>query len=162
VDAADALTLLDWKRRVFALYAEVRAAGDPAAAWRRWRATRDALFREHPQSPLPPDARAAFGGLDYYDYDPALRFEAELRPLDGGVVRIGASAGEPVAFRAFAVASFELGSLPVHWLDAYGGGLFLSFRDATSGRETHGGGRYLLDTVKGADLGARDVGSSST
>jgi uncharacterized protein (DUF1684 family) len=29
----------------------------------------------------------------------------------------------------------------------------LPFRDATSGRDTYGGGRYLLDTVKGADLG---------
>ena len=31
----------------------------------------------------------------------------------------------------------------------YGGGLFLPFRDATSGHETYGGGRYLTDTIKG-------------
>ena len=43
--------------------------------------------------------------------------------------------------------------LALHWLEGYGGGLFLSFRDATSGRETYGACRYLLDTVKGADLG---------
>ena len=42
----------------------------------------------------------------------------------------------------------------MYWLEGYGGGVFLPFRDATSGRETYGGGRYLLDTVKGADLGA--------
>jgi len=36
----------------------------------------------------------------------------------------------------------------------YGGGVFLPFADATSGRETYGAGRYLLDTIKGADLGA--------
>ena len=57
-------------------------------------------------------------------------------------------------------ASFELHgeplSLEVAWLAAYGGGVFLSFRDATSGRESYGGGRYLLDTVKGADLGEDD------
>jgi uncharacterized protein (DUF1684 family) len=35
----------------------------------------------------------------------------------------------------------------------YGGGTFLPFADATSGRETYGAGRYLLDTIKGADLG---------
>ena len=46
------------------------------------------------------------------------------------------------------------GALEVFWLDAYGGGIYLSFRDATSGDSTYGGGRYLLDTVKGADLGA--------
>ena len=54
-------------------------------------------------------------------------------------------------------ASFELRgeqlSLEVAWLAAYGGGVFLCFRDATSGRASYGGGRYLLDTVKGADLG---------
>jgi uncharacterized protein (DUF1684 family) len=33
--------------------------------------------------------------------------------------------------------------------------MFLSFADATSGRETYGACRYLLDTVKGADLGER-------
>jgi uncharacterized protein (DUF1684 family) len=44
--------------------------------------------------------------------------------------------------------------LTLFWLDAYGGGLFLPFRDATAGSMTYGGGRYLLDTVKGAGLGA--------
>ena len=32
--------------------------------------------------------------------------------------------------------------------------MFLPFRDATSGNTTYGGGRYLLDTAKGADLGS--------
>ncbi len=44
--------------------------------------------------------------------------------------------------------------LNLYWLDDYGGGVLLPFRDATSGAETYGGGRYLLDTAKGADLGA--------
>ena len=42
----------------------------------------------------------------------------------------------------------------MHWLEAYGGGLFLPVRDATYGATSYGGGRYVLDTVKGADLGA--------
>ena len=45
-------------------------------------------------------------------------------------------------------------TLELYWIEGYGGGLFLSFRDATAGSETYGAGRYLLDTVKGADLGA--------
>src|SRR5204862_7598233 len=57
----------------------------------------------------------------------------------------------------FAVARFELAGahleLELYWLEGYGGGLFLPFRDRTSGKETYGAGRYLLDTVKGADLG---------
>ncbi|HVM10097.1 MAG TPA: DUF1684 domain-containing protein [Acidimicrobiales bacterium] len=43
-------------------------------------------------------------------------------------------------------------------LEGYGGGLFLPFRDATAGDTTYGGGRYLLDTVKGADLGSTGSG----
>ena len=46
--------------------------------------------------------------------------------------------------------------LTLYWIAGYGGGLFLPFVDATSGSETYGGGRYLLDTIKGADLGVAD------
>lgn len=45
--------------------------------------------------------------------------------------------------------------MDVWWLGQYGGGLFLPLRDGTAGRGSYGGGRYLLDTVKGADLGAQ-------
>jgi uncharacterized protein (DUF1684 family) len=71
--------------------------------------------------------------------------------------QIGASGNASVLFRRFAVASFELDdqeqSLDLHWLEGYGGGIFVPFTDATSGSETYGGGRYVLDSVKGADLG---------
>ena len=43
--------------------------------------------------------------------------------------------------------------LNLYWIEGYGGGLFLPFADATNDRETYGGGRYLYDTIKGADLG---------
>jgi uncharacterized protein (DUF1684 family) len=43
--------------------------------------------------------------------------------------------------------------LAVYWVEGYGGGLFLPFRDATSGTETYGAGRYILDTIKSADHG---------
>jgi hypothetical protein len=45
------------------------------------------------------------------------------------------------------------GELTLYWLTGYGGGVFLPFLDATSGKETYGGGRYLLDTIKSADHG---------
>ncbi|HEX2196540.1 MAG TPA: DUF1684 domain-containing protein, partial [Actinomycetota bacterium] len=47
-------------------------------------------------------------------------------------------------------------ALDVFWISGYGGGLFLPFRDATSGASTYGAGRYLYDTIKGADLGTED------
>jgi uncharacterized protein len=152
----DELTLMDWKRRVFALYADVRAS-EPREAWERWRAVRDELFRTHPQSPL--QDRGSFAGLPYFDYDPALRVLASVEPAERVRREIATSGEEPYSFTRFASASFELGgaqALDLYWLDGYGGGIFLSFTDATSGRETYGACRYLLDTVKGADLGEVD------
>jgi uncharacterized protein (DUF1684 family) len=154
------LELLEWKRRVFALYADLRAGSDPREGWQRWRATRDGLFRDHPQSPLPPGRRGSFAGLPYFDYDPGLRVLADVSPGTGEQLAIGSSGDEPILFRHFATASFALGGAPqllaLYWLEAYGSGIFLPFADATRGSETYGGGRYLLDTVKGADLGEED------
>jgi len=150
------LELLDWKRRVFALYAALRSqpGGAGVAAFR---AARDELFREHPQSPLPREQRAGYGGVPWFPYDPAARVTAAVAPAEPQRFELDASAGEPMAFVRFGAASFAFDGqelrLDLYWLDAYGGGLFVPFGDATSGSETYGGGRYLLDTVKGADLG---------
>ena len=46
-----------------------------------------------------------------------------------------------------------VGTLDVWWVASYGGGVFVPVRDASAGKGTYGGGRYVLDTVKGADLG---------
>jgi uncharacterized protein (DUF1684 family) len=156
-DAADRLDLLDWKRRLFDVYLRARQESDPEAGWKHWRAVRDELFANHPQSPLPAADRGAFRGLAYYDYDPSARVLSTVSDAEPAHVVLQGSAGESFGMTRFAVASFELNgaplSLSLYWLDGYAGGLFLSFRDATSGRETYGACRYLLDTVKGADLG---------
>jgi uncharacterized protein (DUF1684 family) len=146
----DELTLLDWKRRVFDLYAAVRADPEPERAWRHWREVRQRLFATHPQTPSR-TARPL-----YFDYDPALRFLAEVEPAERVTREIATSGEEPYAFTRFGRALFGGHSLDLYWLDGYGGGLFLSFADATSGTETYGACRYLLDTVKGADLGEHD------
>ena len=155
--AADALDLLDWKRRVFALYENVRASSDPREAWERWRTTRDRLFREHPQSPLPADRRARFPGCDYFEYDPQARVLARVQPAEPVRSDVVASTGATFPFFKVGTARFALNgeerSLALLWNDGYGGGLFVSFQDETSGRETYPAARYLLDTVKGADLG---------
>jgi uncharacterized protein len=149
------LTLLDWKRRIFALYADVRADPDAEAAWRHWCDARSDLYRTHPQSPR------VGSEPHHFEYDPAFRVAARVEPVDAAVLDIAGSAGSVTRFRRFAAAHFELTGLGAHalelyWLEAYGGGIFLPFRDETSGRETYGAGRYLLDTVKGADLGGTD------
>jgi uncharacterized protein len=160
VTVADPLALLDWKRRVFAVYAEVRASQDPAEAWSRWRAVRDELFANHPSSPLPTAERGHFAGLPCFDYDPAARIVAEVTDAAPRTYEIATSGDGSYSFTRSGVLRFELAGAPceleVYWLEGYGGGIFLPFRDATSGAETYGAGRYVLDTVKGADLGASD------
>jgi len=151
------LTLLDWRRRVAALYAAARAASDPEAGWRAWRDGRDELFATHPDSPVDADARTAFRGLPYAPYDPALRFAAVVERTEPQRIEVPTATDGVVPFeRIGAVQLGSLGRLDVWWLDSYGGGVFLPLRDGSAGATTYGGGRYLLDTVKGADLGGAD------
>jgi uncharacterized protein (DUF1684 family) len=152
------LDLVDWRRQVFELYAAVRAQDRPEDAHSLWRARRDALFRHHPQSPLPSSSPLRATGLSYWPYDPALRFEVALRPSRTEQrVSVPTGPGETTVLRS--AGSVDLPApvgavLEVWWLEQYGGGLFLPLRDGTAGTTSYGGGRYLLDTAKGADLGS--------
>jgi uncharacterized protein len=156
----DLVALSDWRRRVSDLYHEVRAASDPATAWRTWRAGRDDLFARHPQSPLPEGERAGFRGIAYFDYEPSARVLATVAPVEPVTLDIATSGNGASRFTRFGNATFELGghslALELYWLEGYGGGVYLPFADATSGATSYGGGRYLLDTVKGADLGMEE------
>jgi uncharacterized protein (DUF1684 family) len=151
------LTLLDWRRQVFALYAEVRATADPAAAHALWRERRDALMASHPDSPLLPEAREGFAGLPVAPYDPDWRFEVGVETdVEPARLEVPTGTDGVVVFDRLGVATLPgVGSLDVWWLGSYGGGVFVPVKDAGAGRPggSYGGGRYLLDTVKGADLG---------
>jgi uncharacterized protein (DUF1684 family) len=157
---ADYLDLYDFRRRVFALYAERNRAVQSGEAGeqtvQRFREGRDELFARHPQSALDAEQRQRFTGLSYFPYDADACVEAvvdtqispeELRVDDGersmGIRRVG--------LLRFQLRGQEA-ALTLYWVDVYGGGLFLPFRDATSRLETYGGGRYLVDTVKGSDV----------
>jgi uncharacterized protein (DUF1684 family) len=154
---AAAVSLLDWKRSITGLYAKVRASPDERAAWRQWQDTRARLFREHSQSPVPEPERAGYSGPHLYDYDPSWRLLGSIEPVESKRFELTTSTASTMAFSRFGVARAahrddEL-RLELYWLEGYGGGLFVPFADSTSGSETYGAGRYLLDTVKGADLG---------
>jgi uncharacterized protein (DUF1684 family) len=152
----DYVTLLDWRRRVADLYSSVRARlrTDAPAAHALWRSTRDELFRAHPQSPIPEAERPSFRGLPYYDYDPRFAKRGRIRPLPPERYDVATSGDGVIPFVRIGAVDLDVGSLEVFWLDAYSGGVFVPFRDATAGKTTYGGGRYLLDTAKSADLGA--------
>ena len=134
------LSLLDWRRRVHALYAEVRAATDPASAHEAWRAGRDDLLATHPDSPLPPEDRAAFTGLPVAPYDPALRFEVAVDPaVQPHRLEVPTATDGVVPFEQVGVLHLpDLGDLDVWWLGSYGGGVFVPVKDALAGTETYG------------------------
>jgi uncharacterized protein (DUF1684 family) len=158
--SAPELELLDFRRRVHALYARVREDPDPAQAFAAWVAERDELFAHHPQSALPAERRAGFGGLSYFPFDPGGRVLADVAAAERRRFDVPSSDGDGMTLERVGVARFVLAETPceleLYWLLGYGGGLFVPFADATSGEETYGAGRYLLDTIKGADLGLRD------
>ncbi len=160
------LGLADWRRQVAEMYAAWRldSASDAEGATRLLRLAREELFRSHPQTPLKPQDRARFGGLSYFPYDPAYRFSAVVEPATpperpelAARMDLPASITPELSFRLIGRAHLSgplAGAvLPVFWMEGYAGGLFVPFRDATSGTDTYGAGRYLLDTAKGADMG---------
>lgn len=153
-DRSVSLTLLRWRREVGRLYAQARSATDPREGWLAWRAGRDRLFATHPDSPLSESALAEFRGLPVGEYDPALRLVVTVEPTEPARMEVPTGSDGVVPFdRVGLVRLPGLGSLDVWWLGSYGGGLFVPVRDRSAGRSSYGGGRYLLDTVKGADLG---------
>jgi uncharacterized protein len=155
--AAELIALADWRRQVAELYATVRHESDPERAWHDFRAARDRLFRTHAQSPLTAAQTAAFTSLPYFHYDPAWRVQGTI---DEHVTRdtfaVELPAEGALRYRRVARVHFRVqgtrSMLSLFWLEGYGGGLFLPFRDATNGQTTYPGGRYLYDTIKGADL----------
>jgi uncharacterized protein (DUF1684 family) len=150
-DSQAALDLVDWRRRVGDLY---RISGPDAIA--RFRQGRDQLFRTHPQSPIELDERADFQALRYFPHDPAYRVDAKFEPGEGSelIIDTGGEDGA-VRYRRAGQLVFRLQGegcrLTVLSLVQYAGGLFVPFRDTTSGHETYGGGRYLFDTAKDTD-----------
>ena len=150
------LSLLDWRRQVFTLYADVRRTwdSDPSAAHSLWRDGRNALLGTHPESPLPAQERGRFRGLAIAPYDRDFCFEASVGPAEDASFQAVTGTDGSVPFTRLGTAVLPgLGSLDVWWVAVYGGGVFVPLKDATSGTSTYGGGRYLFDTVKGADLG---------
>jgi uncharacterized protein (DUF1684 family) len=152
------LSLLGWRRVVAEIYASVRSSRDPRTGHDLWRAGRDELFATHPDSPLPPETRGQFQGLPVVPYDGSLRWELELdTEVEPSHINVATGSDGVVPFDRIGVVHLPaVGDLDVWWLASYGGGVFVPFRDATAGVETYGGGRYLIDTIKGADLGGSD------
>jgi len=157
----DFLDLYDYRHRVAAMYREraeaLQSGEDAALVLQRFRVARNALFATHPQSALDEEQRKQFEGLRYFSYNPALSVTANVETtIEPALLTVAMNAEESmtmtkVARLHFTVEGQEVG-LSLYWLNIYGGGLFLPFRDTTSPAESYGGGRYLFDTIKGSDF----------
>lgn len=133
-----ALTLADYRARVAAIYLSNM---DLAA----FRAARDDLFATHPDSAV----HSGFTGLRYFAPDDAFIATVPMRPAEGFIEIDSGGEDGVIRYDRVGILDTPWGSLTLFWLKAYGGGLFLPFRDGTCGTESFGGGRYLTDTIKG-------------
>ena len=153
---SDHLTLVDWRLRVAELYARVRAEADPADGHRLWVEGRTRLFATHPQSPT--SRWSSQDGVSYWPYDPRWRFEVPLLETEPAEIEApGGDDGTVTLRRTGRVELPDVGTLDVWWLDQYAAGIFVPLKDGTSGTTTYGGGRYLLDTIKGSWVGGDDA-----
>jgi uncharacterized protein (DUF1684 family) len=122
-----------------------------------FRAEKDAFFRDDPHSPLTPEQRGEFEGLTYFPENDELRIDAELG--SEGVDRdepilMQTTSGDVQEYRRAGVIRFAVDGRPAV-LTLYASDdapdLFIPFRDATSGNESYGAGRYLEVNPPAAD-----------
>jgi hypothetical protein len=154
------LELLDYRRKVYSNYQTVsRSKLEPFQTAENFRENRDQLFEKHAQSALNEEQQKNFMGLNYFDYDPGWR---KLASLDFNVsstdIKIPLKEDGLMRMRAYAIARWRhrdaAFQLMIYEIKGYGGGLFLPFRDQSYKQaDVYAGTRYLLDTIKGADLG---------
>lgn len=110
-----------------------------------FRRQKDDFFRDSHQSPLGHGPRDDFEGLAYFPPNESLVFTVEVSEGDMSEIRIPTSDDAEKVYRRAATAQLEIDGEPVTLtlFDTGHPGLFLPFRDATSGETTYGAGRYL-------------------
>ncbi|MFC4548758.1 MULTISPECIES: DUF1684 domain-containing protein [Halorussus] len=125
------------------------------------REQKDEFLADHPQSPLPPEEREGFAGLEYFDPDPDYRVRAEVEVHDDPEpVEMDVSAGRPQRYLRVATLHFDLDG-EAYELAGYRQeeqeGLFVPFRDKTTGQQSYQDGRYMefeteADLEDGAEM----------
>lgn len=131
------------------------AATDEDAARRQleaFRKQKNKFFIESPDSPISPEEKPSFQGLNYYPVDLSFRVTARLNPeANPGIFRVQTTTGAHKEYTRAGRLEFEIGGqrlsliafLPPADEEMHGGRIFVPFRDKTSGQETYGAGRYL-------------------
>jgi hypothetical protein len=127
------------------------------------RREKDYWFRVSDDSPIPHAKRHGFKGLSYHPVDPKYRFRVELHVYPKqDVLTFATSKGTEQQYFRHGYFEFIVDGQTVR-LNAYRPvhahgprvSLFAPFRDATSGKETYGAGRYL--DLEGSPDGVYDL-----
>ncbi len=110
-----------------------------------FRAQKDDFFASHPQSPLTPEQKKDFHGLDYFPENPALRLEVRVEEFaKREVIEMQTTGGDAQRYQKYGKLKFAVDGQEAE-LTIYANphGYFLPFVDSLANKETYGAGRYL-------------------
>ena len=156
------LSLINWRREIFSIYDEVRSEEDGIVAWNIWKDKREKLFKFHFESPtFDPNKQSGFNDVPVlYSYNQKFSLFSKFEQISNSeIIQLNTDEYSITRLKPFIkttnLRDFLGIELTVFKIEGYGGGLFLPFTDSgcKSGGAHYEGGRYLIDTVKGADLG---------
>ena len=121
------------------------------------RAERDQFLAEHYASPIPEEDRADFAGADYYEPDERFVFAGPFRDASAKVA-VPSSTGTVSHYQCVGILRITVAGRPYELtvLDDGDGGAFLAFGDATNGRTTYGGGRYVAVEIGAGGIATVD------
>lgn len=111
-----------------------------------FRKGKDSFLRLSSNSPLTNSQKVSFKGLAYFEYNPAFKFEVGLKPCPAEEIPIRTNSGDVRTYFRAGYLEFEVegeGQRVTALTRDDDEDLFLPFADATSGKETYPGGRYL-------------------
>lgn len=110
-----------------------------------FRRNKNEFFRTGHESPISEQDRTSFAGLKYFPENPTLKFLVPVEKVSEENVSFTTSTGETKVYKKIGKLKFEVENQPAELTlyQAESGTYFLPFRDATSGKETYGAGRYL-------------------
>jgi uncharacterized protein (DUF1684 family) len=111
----------------------------------QFRKQKDAFFRHSPHSPLTPEQKREFEGLDYFPENEALDLRLELQEFsEQRQVQLQTTTGDLQTYERSGQVHFEVEGEEVRLtLFRNEHGYFLPFVDSFAGDETYGAGRYL-------------------
>ncbi len=110
-----------------------------------FRADKDDFFGRNPQSPLSPDQKRNFHGLNYFPENPELRLEVTVEEFpQKETIHMQTSTGDVQEYVRYGRFRFTVdgqeAELTIYQADY---GFFLPFVDSLAGKETYPAGRYL-------------------